>query len=207
MFKTVKKLAKSFKQAWAPRPVLKLATIHPAQVKPAPQDTLDEKRRAVLSTLKAVLGQKMRDPEVVMREINGTLFNYFYGYGDDSVTHDELLNTFHLLNFHGADDFDDDELRAFGACLHLLFERDGKATRSQYDEAASRIEEGNYIHYPQAYDEDTLGIEVVDHDDRVSLPEWLDEYIDYERISEDYARNTNGMFTDYGFFALEDSEF
>ena len=212
MFKTVKKLAKSFKQAWAPtpRPALKLAVVNPAPTVNA-VEKLDETRQEVLATLKAVLDKKARDEERLAAELVDLLWEGFQTCVLDNP--DKIRASLRALGIHDYEEFGDEELDALGAAIEYYKEKLAPVEATLADvvrEAAGTIVMGNYIYFINAYDEDTLGVELFDQrtaENRYSVPDWISNYFNYAEFGEDYARDTRGIFTDYGFFALEDSEF
>ena len=202
MFRTVKKLAKSFKQAWAPtpRPALKLAVVNPV-----PTVTIDKARQEVVATLKAVLDKKARDEERLAAELVVLLWEGFQTCALDNP--DKIRASLRTLGIHDYEEFGDEELDALGAAIEYYKEKLASVETTLADvvrEAANAIVTGNYIYFINAYDCDTLGVEIFDQrvsGSRHSVPEWIKNYFDYESLGEDYARDTRGMFTDYGFFA------
>lgn len=202
MFRTVKKLAKSFKQAWAPtpRPALKLAVVNPV-----PTVTIDKARQEVVATLKAVLDKKARDEERLAAELVDLLWEGFQTCALDNP--DKIRASLRTLGIHDYEEFGDEELDALGAAIEYYKEKLAPVEATLADvvrEAANAIVTGNYIYFINAYDEDTLGIELFDQrtaENRYSVPDWISNYFNYAEFGEDYARDTRGMFTDYGFFA------
>ena len=179
MFRTVKKLAKSFKQAWAPtpRPALKLAVVNPA-----PTVTIDKARQEVVATLKAVLDKKARDEERLAAELVDLLWEGFQTCVLDNP--DKIRASLRALGIHDYEEFGDEELDALGAAIEYYKEKLAPVGATLADvvrEAANTIVTGNYIYFINAYDEDTLGVEIFDQ--RVSgsihsipVPEWIKNY-------------------------------
>lgn len=157
-------------------------------------NALADTRKELVAVMTAVLDQKLQD---ALYSATIALDDYCQG----GLTWEELMATLHAFEFNGADDFDDDQLQTFAACLDYLQHRDEPLTAALFDEAARIIDGGNYHHYAKAYDEDTLGDEVVA--DRIgwrNLPEWILNYIDLEQLGSDTLETENGYFGKYGYF-------
>lgn len=206
MFNTVKKLAKSFKKAVAPtpRPALKLTLVAPV-VNPVSTVTIDETRQEVVATLKAVLDKKTRDEETLAAELVDRLWEGFQNCALDNP--DKIRASLRALGIHDYEEFGDEELDALGAAIEYYREKLAPIEVTLADavrEAANTIVMGNYTYFINAYDCDTLGVEIFDQriaESRYSVPEWIKNYFDYESLGEDYVNETGGIFTDYGFFA------
>lgn len=201
MFRTVKKLAKSFRKAWAPtRPALTLVAVNPA-----PTVTVDDTRQEFVATLKAVCDQKARAEEESAQTVVTQLWRHVDRYAEGEFAADLFYDALHKLGISSADDFDFDQLNAFGAAIEYYQEKLAPVEVTLADavrEAAVTVEYCDYTCLPYAYDEDTLGVEVVkQRTGRRDIPEWLEEYINYERLGDDYLNDKGGMFTSYGFFA------
>lgn len=206
MFNTVKKLAKSFKKAVAPtpRPALKLTLVAPV-VNPVPTVTIGKARQEVVATLKAVLDKKTRDEERLAAELVDRLWEGFQNCVLDNP--DKIRASLRTLGIHNYEEFGDEELDALGAAIEYYREKLAPIEATLADavrEAANTIVMGNYTFFINAYDCDTLGVEIFDQrvsGSRHSVPEWIKNYFDYESLGEDYANETGGIFTDCGFFA------
>ena len=117
-----------------------------------------------------------------------------------------LLESLHKLNFHDADNFSEKELNAFTAAVDFYGGIDDtRLFIKAITDAAKDIKRGDYAYFDlELNDYHTLGSAVFDSViENYCVPAWLEDYIDYESIGEDFANNNDGDFTRYGFFAPE----
>ena len=196
MFNTVTKIANSFKAWVAPQRKRKVITFPPAK-NPA---TIKKAREDVLTTLKAVLAKKQAKLNAAIDEAQIDLHDHFY----NGLHTDCLLDTLHKLNFHEVDNFSEEELGAFTAAVDFYGGDDSRLFMTAIVDAAKVIASGKYVYFGDVHFYDDLGIKVFCRGiDNYHLPDWLEDYIDLERLGEDYTNDTNGKFTNYGFFTPE----
>ena len=86
-----------------------------------------------------------------------------------------------------VDRLNDVDEETLGALLELL----------DLDTSLSLLESGDYQIF-QAYDEEGLGRELC-NEGYFEVPEELENYIDYEKLGQDYSMTVDGGFTSIGF--------
>ena len=191
MFKMVKRIAKAlgFKRAHA-------ACVHASPIKPADTPAaLAEGRQAVIATLQKVAEKQRLD-----------LLDKFWDLLEEPEPDAEnILNTLHKIGSHICEGFSSTDFYALRAALEYL---DVKGTpigvAARLDAAAKMIREENFKFYPDAYDDEQLGRDVFDEEDRGELENRnFAEYIsvDYEQLGADFHTDTGGVFTSIGYFA------
>lgn len=90
------------------------------------------------------------------------------------------------------------------------FSADEPPTADTIRKAAQVVQNGDYLFFEDVNTYDELG-EAFFYDECfgttmvIRLPDWLDNYIDFESLGEDVAERERGKFTGYGFFAPERS--
>lgn len=206
MINAIKSIANSFK-TWA-RPKNRRPVLVPLAPVQQPDDTaaVDKARRELLATLGAVLDKKRADFDAAIEEVKQDLFDFMR----NGLHAECLLETLHKLHFHTADDFDDDELSAFAAAVDYFY-YGGFNFTTALKTAGSIISSGDYMHYPDIDDYYKLGRKIADKELESAgiyrpLPELVDDYVNYERLGEDYANDHAGKFTAYGFFAPQEDD-
>lgn len=191
MFKMVKRIAKAlgFKRAHAACvPVSPIVTVDT----PA---ALAEGRQAVIATLQKVAEKQRLD-----------LFDKFWDLLEEPEPDaEEILNTLHKLGSHICDGFSSADFYALRAALEYLDAVNACPTlTARINAAAKMIREENFKFYPDAYDDEQLGRDVFDEEDRGEL-EWhrFSDYIrvDYEQLGADFRADTDGVYTSIGYFA------
>ena len=191
MFKMVKRIAKAlgFKRAHA-------ACVHASPIKPADTPAaLAEGRQAVIATLQKVAEKQRLD-----------LLDKFWDLLEEPEPDAEnILNTLHKIGSHICEGFSSTDFYALRAALEYLDAVDACPTlTARMNAAAKMIREENFKFYPDAYDDEQLGRDVFDEEDRGELENRnFAEYIsvDYEQLGADFHTDTGGVFTSIGYFA------
>ena len=90
-------------------------------------------------------------------------------------------------------EFDDNELKALDAALYYY----------GYDlkEMIEKIENNDYILLQDVDEDDELG-QFYCNEVFCNIPDWLENYIDYESFGRDIRLNSQGFFSNYGWFEL-----
>lgn len=70
-------------------------------------------------------------------------------------------------------------------------------------EALEVLRDGEYSYYPGVYEEEDLGVFVVDEGLFGEVPESLLNYLDYEAIGRDWRINEGGSFTSKGYITVQ----
>lgn len=125
--------------------------------------------------------------------------------GDGNVNAEMLLAYLHKspLEIHDADNFDDYEFQAFAAAFDY-YARASKPFIDVLRNAAEVIASGVYTFYPDVQDDFALGEARLAEDyGGDNFPQIINDYFDFAHCGEDFADDTNGRFTRYGFFAPE----
>ena len=90
-------------------------------------------------------------------------------------------------------EFDDNELKALDAALEYC-DHDLKVT-------TKKIKNNEYILLQDVDEDDELGQFYCD-EEFCDIPDWLENYIDYESFGRDIRLNSQGFFSNYGWFEL-----
>lgn len=125
--------------------------------------------------------------------------------GCGNVNKEKLLAYLHKspLEIHDADNFDDYEFQAFAAAFDY-YARTSDPFIDVLKNAVEVIASGVYTFYPDVEDDFALGeARLAEEFGGNHCPHIVDDYFDFERCGEDFADETNGKFTRYGFFAPE----
>ena len=125
--------------------------------------------------------------------------------GDGNVNAEMLLAYLHKSPFeiHDADNFDDYEFQAFAAAV-AYYSRKINLFVYLIQGAAKVIASGVYTFYPDVQDNFALGEALLAEDyGGDNFPQIINDYFDFAHCGEDFANDTNGEFTRYGFFAPE----
>ncbi len=125
--------------------------------------------------------------------------------GDENVNKEKLLAYLHKspLEIHDADNFDDYEFQAFAAAFDY-YARTSDPFIDVLRKAAEVIASGVYTFYPDVQDDFALGEARLAEDyGGDNFPQIINDYFDFAHCGEDFADETNGRFTRYGFFAPE----
>lgn len=125
--------------------------------------------------------------------------------GDGNVDTEKLLAYLHQspLEIHDADNFDDYEFQAFAAAFDY-YARKSEPFIDMLRNAAEVIASGVYTFYPDVQDDFALGEARLAEDyGGDNFPQIINDYFDFAHCGEDFANDTNGRFTRYGFFAPE----
>ena len=87
-------------------------------------------------------------------------------------------------------EFGDDELKALDAAIEYY----------GYDlkETTEKIKNNDYLLLQDVDDDDDLGCYYADG--ACDIPDWLENYIDYESFGRDIRLNSQGFFSNYGWF-------
>ena len=90
-------------------------------------------------------------------------------------------------------EFDDDELKALDAAIEYY--------GHYLKETTEKIKNNEYILLQDVDDDDELGQFYCD-EGFCDIPDWLENYIDYESFGRDIRLNSQGFFSNYGWFEL-----
>lgn len=125
--------------------------------------------------------------------------------------HEEPQELINALSKLGVDIsyFSDNEFRAFAAAVEYFGDCEPSNGVIAFKLAANLIATGKryYTFYPDVDTWDALGEKVFDNATcrcfsfYRCLPEWFNDYFNYEQLGKDYEGDTGGKFTHYGFFA------
>lgn len=111
----------------------------------------------------------------------------------DSVLDEEENLDIILSALSSILEFDDNELKALDAAIEY-YGYDLKVT-------TEKIENNEYILLQDVDDDDDLGYFYTD-EVFCDIPYWLENYIDYESFGRDIRLNSQGFFSNYGWFEL-----
>ena len=88
-------------------------------------------------------------------------------------------------------EFDNNELKALDAIFEYY--------HCDLQESVNKIDNGEYILLQDVDDDDELGQFYTD-EGFCNIPDWLENYIDYESFGRDIRLNSQGFFSNYGWF-------
>lgn len=161
----------------------------------AAQNELDSVPQPTADELKAAM-------EVIQTELDN--------FGQGGCLADKDLSA--ALETFGVDfdAFDEDTLKALSAALEY-FGGDVAQSVDDFEAKLSKaleiVDGGEYTYIETAYDEGSLGHELLDRKlgDKVDDDafDWVLEYFDCERLGKEIVGDTAGKFTNAGFFAAE----
>lgn len=137
------------------------------------------------------------------QKIVDLLHEYLAGNIDDAGKIKAALRTLDI-----DVDLDEEDFRALAAAVEY-FSADEPPTAKTIRKAAYVIEDGDYLLFEGVEDYNELGYaffkERCGKSARMYLPDWVEDYIDFEALGEEVANR--GEFTLYGFFSPDERSF